>query len=107
LHREARQRFGQLGSVGSLVLSCRRQLSERLGVACELDLPPPTRTVETGEANVVRDLEEPGQLDSRHDTASQPAERVQERRLHRVFGLIALAEPGQAESEDTPRIALV
>ena len=60
-----------------------------------------------GEADVLGDLEQPGRLGLRHDTAAQAAERVQERVLDRVLGLLARAELVQAVAVDLARVALV
>src|SRR5213593_1004282 len=57
--------------------------------------------------DVLRDLEEPGELVVGNDPAPEAALRVEERRLHRVLGLLARAEPAQAEAEDPRRVPLV
>src|SRR5204863_2362219 len=57
--------------------------------------------------NVVRNLEEPGRLELGDDAALQTAERVHERRLNRVLGLLARAELVQAVPVDLRRVALV
>src|SRR5213593_579858 len=57
--------------------------------------------------DVLRDLEEPGELVVGNDAAPEAALRVEERRLHRVLGFLARAEPAQAEAEDPRRVPLV
>ena len=52
------------------------------------------------EADVVGDLEEPRRLELGHDPALDAAERVQERALDGVLGLLAGAELVQAVAED-------
>ena len=55
----------------------------------------------------MRDLEQPRRLELRNDAALQAAERVHERRLHRVLGLFPRAELVHAVPEDLSGVALV
>jgi hypothetical protein len=42
-----------------------------------------------------------------HDAATKGTQRVEERRLHGVFGLVGLAQLEKAEAEDALRVALI
>src|SRR4029450_5073014 len=75
--------------------------------AGRLPVPAPPRRPAAGEADVVRNLEQPRGLLLRHDAAPNAAERVQERALHRILGLLARAELVQAVAEDLVRVLLV
>ena len=73
---------------------------QRIQVVCRLDTPAPARGLMAVVADVLRNLEKPGQLVFGNDPATETALRVEERRLDRVLCLLTRAEPGQAEAED-------
>ena len=84
-----------------------RQLLDDLEVGRRLDAAAAPRRAAARQADVVGDLEEPRRLELGHDAALDAAERVQERALHRVLGLLARAELVQAVAEDLVRVLLV
>ena len=85
----------------------RRQLLDDLEVGGRLDPAPPPRGAASRQADVVRDLEQPGRLELRLDPAPKAAEGVEERALHGVLGLLARAELVEAVAEDLRRVPLV
>ena len=85
----------------------RSKLLDDLEVGRRFDPAAPPGGAAAREADVVRDLEEPGRLDLRHDAALDAAERVQEGGLHRVLGLLTGAELVQAVPEDLVGVLLV
>jgi hypothetical protein len=90
-----------------VALVCGYPLLDQLHVARRLDESPPVGVPLLGQADVVRDLEEPRRLELGRGPALEPAERVQERRLRRILGLLTVAELMHAEREDLPLMALV
>ena len=78
-----------------------------LEVVRGLDLPTAPGGAPPGEADVVRDLEEPGGLELGNDPAREPAEGVHEGRLDGVLGLLSRAQLVHAVAEDLIRVALV
>src|SRR5262249_24523087 len=82
-------------------------LLQHLEVVRRLDPSTPPRRAPARQADVVRDLEQPRRLDLGDDAALQATERVHERRLDGVFGLLARAELVQAVAEDLRGVALV
>ena len=84
-----------------------RQLLDDIEVGRRLDPAAAPRGAAAREADVVGDLEEPRRLELRHDAALDPAERVQERALDGVLGLLPRAELVQAVAEDLVRVLLV
>ena len=59
------------------------------------------------EADVVRDLQKPGDLDVGDDAAPESALRVEERRLERVLGFVRRAESAPAVRQDARTVPFV
>ena len=97
---QADQLVGRAGGGG-------RQLLDGVEVGGRLDAAATPARAAAREADVVCDLEEPGCLELGHDAALQAPERVQERALDGVFGLLARAELVEAVAKDLVRVLLV
>ena len=89
------------------MLPRRHDVLQQLEVARRLDPAAPERGAVARQAHVLGDLEQPRRLGLRDDPALERAERVQERRLDRVLGLLARAELRVAEAVQLMRVALV
>src|SRR5581483_8871234 len=85
----------------------RHLLLERVEVGGHVDEAALVGGALLREADVLGDLEEPGRLELGRGSALEAAEGVQERGLGRVLGLLAVAEPVQAEGEDLATVPLV
>src|SRR5204862_943104 len=95
---------------GELVVRANRRGGEARHVVRVLyELQPATapRGALPLEADVLGDLEQPRALRTRHDASLQAAERIHERVLNRVLGLLTVREAAQAEPEDPPGVLLV
>ena len=105
-----RHRIERLGEPNQLVrvdLGRGDEVLHRLEVARRLDLAPPRGRALPRQTDVLGDLVEPRRLELGIDAALEAPEGVQERRLGRVLGLLAIAQLMQAIRVDLTRVALV
>src|SRR5581483_1105013 len=82
-------------------------LLDDLEVGLGLDPSATPGRAAAGQADVLRDLEQPRRLLLGDDAPPDPAERVQEGALHRVLGLLARAELVQAIAKELGRVPLI
>ena len=69
--------------------------------------PPRSHPVAVRVEHRARDRHEPRKLELGHDPAAEAQERVDERQLHRVVGVLAPAQLPEAEAEDRPVVPFV
>ena len=85
-----------------LAFGARDDILEQIQVAHLLDAAATPRRRPAVAADVLRDLEEPRQLELRHDASAKSLLRVQEGLLDGVLRILPRAEQAQAIAEDTP-----
>ena len=105
--RQLLERFRERRCLPGDLLGRGDEVLERIEVARRLDLAAAPGGLAASPAHVLRDLVEPGRLELRSDTAAKPAVGVEERRLDRVLGLLAVPEQPEAVAEDPLRVPRV
>ena len=94
-------------SVLTLGRRCRRHRLELLGVLDELEPAAAAVRVPGREADVVGDLQEPGDLGLGDDATLEPAAGVEKGRLECVLGLLLRVKPTAAVRQHALAVALV
>ena len=75
-----------------------------LGALRDLEAAAPPGRAAPLAADVLCDLEEPGELGARRGPLPQPAVGVDEGLLNRVLGVLAAPQPAQAVAENPARV---
>src|SRR5581483_187773 len=107
LLRHLLQRARQADQLVRVDLVRRNDVLHRLEIVERLDLAATRRRAQPRQADVLRDLVEPGELELGRVTALQPAERIQEGRLRCVLCLFLAAELMAAVRKDLPAVLRV
>ena len=95
------------GSLASILAGASGYVLKQIQVPHGLDTPATPRRGAPVAADVLRNLEEPRQLELRHDAAAKSLLRVQERLLDGVLCILSRAEQAQAVAEDSRGVALI
>src|SRR5581483_3261037 len=97
---ERGERVAEGGEILARRVAAAGDVVQPVDVDRRLDPASPPERAATGAADVVRDRVQPGQLASRRLAPLEQRERVEERRLHRVVGFLAVAELAEAVGVD-------
>src|SRR5439155_1609022 len=109
LKEDGRERVpaAALGSTTSCAHRHSDRLLEALHVLWRLDATPARPRAAPRQADVPGDLIQPRRLELGDDAALDRAECLEERRLRRVLGVLAIPQLQEAVGEDLPPVPLV